>query len=657
MRLKDDFSTAYREAANGWQNWWEEADKDLQFYLGDQWSNKDKQKLANEDRDPETYNRIKRIIGAISGYQRKNRLSLRVESVTGSDDTATQLSTVLQWQMNYESAYILMSEAFQFGALTTGINWIEPYMDYSADPISGNIKYARIPYNGLVMDPAWTMRDLGDCQYILRRNWVSKDEARAIIPGHSRQIKKMTALGPDGKFPNTIQPKSWKGKPLHRMDVFYRREQKKTYSLLNKMTGQITPFDGTPAQLDAALQQDSPMPGVKWGQMLQRLDTYKKTCRVSYLLDDEEMYDGPDPLGLDDYPFVPVVGYFAPEGKKIKWKLQGITRTLRCPQIEANRRRLKILDMLDSQLMGIKVEIDALVDPNNILVRGQGATYIMKKGRINDLQPIIGPPLQAGALETMQSMDTSMDELIGMSAELSGVIQQGEVAQSFILAKLREGASITGFQELFDSYRDSKKLLGTKTVALIQANYKAEKIMQIIKRQPSPEFFNRNFGMYDCTPCEGALTDSQKKMRYGEALALKGQGAPIPWSKLLELSSLEIAPELLQGIHQQEQMQQQLMMGKMQMELAGFKISQALDQAKAQAATAKAGYDTARSVEVMKKLQQMEPDKMMDMIRLMMEIEAKGHFGVEGLPQQPQQQGNVIPIRQQMSNQELMTTR
>ena len=457
MSLIEDFNTAYNESSTKWSPWWKEAKRDTEYYLGKQWSKKDRAYLEAQDRDPEVYNRVKLIVSRISGYQRKNRLSMRVEATAGSDQTAAILSGIVQYEMNKPgvgSGYMLMSNAFKWGALCSGLNDIEVYMDYSMDPVCGDIRFRRRPYNSMLRDPYFTELDLSDCRYILDRIWVTKDEAKAILPGHRNTITAMLPKGPDGKFPHAAKEKDFRGKPLLKLDRFYRQEFKKTYSLVNQMTGQVSEWEGNKADLDRQLSQPAQVQGVNlgvnWGQILQPMAGQKRIIKLAYLLDDKEMYDDEDPLGLDDYPFVPVMGYWAPEYDEMKWKLQGM---------------------------------------------------------------------------------------------------------------------------------------------------------------------------------------------------------PMPWSKILEYSGLEIEPELVQQIKQQEQIQMKLTMGKVEAEMMRVKLQAALDQAKASAIQVKSGLDRAKTMEIIKKLESMDTAQMMKMIELSMKIEKEGHFGVDPLPQP---ESNVIPMKR---NEQMMTTR
>ena len=111
-------------------------------------------------------------------------------------------------------------------------------------------------------------------------------------------------------------------------------------------------------------------------------------------------------------------------------------------------------------------------------------------------------------------------------------------------------------------------------------------------------------------------------------------------------------------IQKQEQMGQQLQMAKIQAEIMQHKLRAALDQAKAKALDAKTDYDKAKTMEVLQKISSMDTEQMIKMIELSMKVEKEGHFGVDPLNGgQPEQGSNVIPLRQKMNANELVTTR
>src|SRR5277367_2356257 len=69
-----DFGESYERAYQLWNTFYAEAYKDLSYYLGNQWSLEELSYLNNQRRSSFTYNKVRRVINLVQGYQRKNRL-------------------------------------------------------------------------------------------------------------------------------------------------------------------------------------------------------------------------------------------------------------------------------------------------------------------------------------------------------------------------------------------------------------------------------------------------------------------------------------------------------------------------------------------------------------------------------------------------------
>ncbi len=96
-RRIDKYNETYNNFIVVWDKWIKKAENDLRFYLGDQWSASEKGYLQNKRRNALVFNKIKRVIKIITGYQRKNRLSFKVDPEESSDtNDASIWSQVLQ---------------------------------------------------------------------------------------------------------------------------------------------------------------------------------------------------------------------------------------------------------------------------------------------------------------------------------------------------------------------------------------------------------------------------------------------------------------------------------------------------------------------------------------------------------------------------------
>ncbi|MBI9081488.1 MAG: hypothetical protein JEY79_17320 [Pseudodesulfovibrio sp.] len=572
--IKTDYNAAYDSAQAYWSTYISEANRDMEFMVGDQWDTAAKNYLNNRRRAALSFNKIRRVVKLIEGYQRKNRLSLKIQAVEGSDEaTADQLSAIIQWQMQAMDGYEIMSDAFANGALKTGINLIQPWVDYSQDPVNGDIRLTRIPYNRFLLDPMFAARDLSDCGFICRREYYRKDAIRSILPESARDaIKDIKPKGAmDTKYLGTATHavNMWGGKePPMRYDEYWRRVYKDVTVLFDKMTGEMVPWEGDKDRLMFALQ-------VSNGR-LEKLNMVKKSVEMTILVEDIPVYTGPEPCGMDDYPFVPVMGFFEPEVERSELKMQGIIRCMRDPQIEVNKRRSKMLDMIDSQIStGWKAEEGAVINEEVLYRGGQGQVVFTKTGKKDMVDRLMPPDIPPGLMQLSELLDKDIMEIPGANSELMGMPESNNVEVAGMLAKMRQGQGITILQDLFDNYRLSKKILGRKLVQIVQKKYTPAKVMRITGKPPAQEFFTQNFGKYDCMAVEGVLTDSQRQMSFGQLLGMKQMGAPIPWSAIIDVAPLENKDELKKAVEAEEQGQAQAQQKQMQMEQMNMAMAQA----------------------------------------------------------------------------------
>ena len=554
--IKSQFNTAYDEAFKHWSVWLTEAKRDLKFFLGDQWTSADKAYLESQRRNALVFNKVHRIIKMLTGYQRKNRMSLKVDPIESSDEaTASQLTAVLLWVMQYCNGYNVISDAFEGGSLQTGINLIKIWRDRSEDPISGDLRLTRIPYNKFLLDPNFTERDLSDCKYLLRREWLPKDSIKALMPRRARTIAKMHPSGRDNKFAFFTPPKDMTGEDLMAYDEFWVRVYKNVKVLIEPKTLRQREWKASQVEMKKFLHSIDPNTAEQYGKTFRVIDKIKKSAELRILIDGEVMYVGDDDLGIDDFPYVPVMGHWTPEYDSTMWKLKGVIRDIKDPQEELNKRHSKILDMLDSVIAsGWIMEEDSLVKEESAYQTGQGKVLWTKKGVIgeNKIIPINPPQIPEGLFRSLELMDKSIEEIPGGNAELFGTPEtKADIAG--LLAKLRVGQGLTIFQDLFDNLSFSQKLVGSKLIKAIQSCYTPDKISRIIgpSEKVSNEFFTRTFGKYDAVAVEGLLTDSQKHMSFIQLYMLKQLGLPIPDQSLIESVNIENKDKLIQSMQQQ----------------------------------------------------------------------------------------------------------
>jgi hypothetical protein len=587
QEILQDYNESFDNAYAAWSPFYPTAAEDLRFFLGDQWNDAEKRQLISEGRNAYVFNRIKRNINLVTGYQRKNRLSSVISPVEGSDQlTADQLSECLLYVYQSQDAYNLISDCFG-GSCKTGWNLASIYMDYVDDPKDGTIRYCREPYSAFITDPYLTKLDLSDCSYILKRKYISPDQAASLLPGQKKDVYRLSErdYSSDGKFTWMAYPNKPNGQKIVAYTEFYQQKYKDVPMLVDMETGEFTEWDGDKDRLEI-LKQAYPT--------LEIVKKPKKYIERHTIINNELMKTDVNPYSLDEYPFVPFVGIFEPESDDWSLKVQSLTRCQIDPQRESNRRRSQMSDIFDSQInSGYIADEDSVVNPQSLFQTSQGKVIWRKQGSqpgaIEKIPPAQIPP---SMFQLQELYDRDMAEILGLNDASFGMVESGN--ESGVMMMLRQSSAIMNLQDVFDNLRLSQKLLSKKTLKLIQT-WTPQKIERILNQKPSEQFYNKDFEKYDVSVGEGVLTDSQKMVYFRQLVDLKqltdvpSQG-PITASMLIDAAPIQGKSQLTQQLQQNEQAAQQA-----QAEQA--KQQQELIDAQRQMAQAKAISELALSKE------------------------------------------------------------
>ena len=131
------------------QTFWSQADLDNRFCMGDQTAYADLTygNLPIIRKKNFSFNRIRRVVNMITGFQRQHRKSTICEpAVPEASNSADHFTKLLFHVNNHAGVLETLSEAFE-GALISGMNLLSCYMDYSKDPINGDLCVDNVSYN------------------------------------------------------------------------------------------------------------------------------------------------------------------------------------------------------------------------------------------------------------------------------------------------------------------------------------------------------------------------------------------------------------------------------------------------------------------------------------------------------------------------------
>ena len=600
-RELDDF---WKESQSLWQQWWYEADLDTKMATGQQdyWNtfyniNYRNQKIL-------MFNKILRIINMIGGYQRDNRLATIVSPSDNDQDsgqTADQLTKIISWAMRQDQTYEKMSDCFD-GSNICGLNLLHLWVDFREDPENGEIRSDRIPFNSFLMDNYWTKSDLSDCDRIWTRRYITTRQLESIVPGIKKEIAYLGKgyAAKDGKFQFLAQNWYQYQEEMYAYDEYWVRDYRDGFKLLDKVSGEVVEWKGNRDQF-RILKQFNPN--------IELIKASIPTIKLNVLVNNHLIYEETRPYGLDRFPFVPFLCYHFPEVQNYSYRYQGIVRNIRDSQIELNRRRNRLLDIMDAQVQsGFMVKEDALVNPEDAFLQGPGKVLYFKQtaNLATDVAPIPPPPVAQGWMELIQTIESEIMDIVGPEELFAQ--NMGAKEMTGVLMKLKMGAGLIGLRNIFDRLNQSQMFVGDIMNDLVLNNFGIGKITRILGEEPSeiiknvitPE--NQLMKMaammlkYNCAVEEGELTSTQRQLQFIQALQMKQLGIPISNTYILEKSTLQGKNEIIEDIQKQEQQAQQLQQMQTQQEMEQREILTRSMEAKAQNDFAAAEERRARSV-------------------------------------------------------------
>lgn len=563
------FNQFFYDAYRTWGVYYAAAYRDLRAYAGDNWTNLEKTKLIRQNRMVLELNKIRRVVNLYSGYERENRTATVCAPVEGSDvETADQFSDVLYYVYEKANSDYIISEAFEH-SLKTGLSIIGLYMDYSRDKVNGDIKMYWKPFNALMLDPYFTKRDLSDCDQASTRDLLSKEQIKALLPWVDPTVidnlptgirdNKYQYLGIYRQYNSTYIAKN-----LCTYDQYWKRINKVQKYLIDLETGISEEWTGDKDEeksLKLQIKEETARRAeLGLGPRVELISSYKRSVELNIIVSGQLLYTGPDPTGLDDYPFVLCLMYHEPLIDTFELKVQGLVRSIVDAQRQYNRRHSQIIDLMESIInTGFITKNGAVLDPNMLMQAGQGKQIVVNEGYdVNsDIREISPPNIPPGYLQYQDIIDKNIMEIPGASDELLGLSSVGDSQVSGKLAEVRASNGLKGNRGIFDNLEQSKKYLGKLVIECVQKQYSLGKIQRIIGEIPTDQFMSGQFEEYDCAIKQAVKTATQREAYYYQLLQLVALGAPIPWPNIMEVAPLQGSTKLHEVMQQQAEQAQQ----------------------------------------------------------------------------------------------------
>jgi len=620
----------YSESITINQSFWGEADTDTRFYCNDQtlWQNLYGNLPANRRRNL-AFNRIMRVVNMIDGHQRRNRKSIiMTPKENGDNETADQFTKIIMTLCQQEGILETISDSFH-GGLVTGMNLLHIWLDYRNDPISGDIRVNNCSYNSFLIDPYFRKADLSDCNGIWKRSYLTKREAISLMPQFTDEILGLPGNqygNKDGKFQFMPESYQYGYKNLLAYDEFYYRDFRTQKLLADAKTGEVMEWKGQDEDALKMFLQLHPSVTI--------LETEIPTVNLAIVIQGKVFYNDRLPTGCDNYPFIPVFAYYNPQIPYFENRIQGVVRGLRDSQFLYNRRKIIELDILESQInSGFIYKENALVNPKDVFLSGQGRGLALKEeAQMTDVVQIQSPQIPATTIELSKMLGEEINQIAGVSEELLGFDNKDTL--SGFHSMLKQSASTTTLQILFDHLDRSIKLLGDRMAEIIQINYTPGKIKKILEGQePQPLFYNKAFGKYHAAVEEGLNTTTQKQMQMAQMLMLREAGVPISNQDLLEASTLQNKKMVIDNMMKEQQAAQQQQQQQAQAQMQEMEARTNLAHARADAdrglaveRTSRVEENRALAISKLHEANKFDEQALLEKVKIIKEI---GHMDID----------------------------
>lgn len=591
--LKQMLDWFYQSNYTANSTYWMQGAIDKRFKVGDQQLYNQVYGNNSQNTQKFFFNLIRRHINMICGFQRKNRKSTIVMPVNDGDDPlADDFNKVMRWCDDRDGFQEYLSQSFE-GAVDTGETLLHLYPDYTLDPISGDLFTDSVSYNNYLIDQYSRKQDLTDCNGIWRRRWTSKEMAKSLLPGYSKEIDKMKPGGmKDGRFPLQAELQNVAINNLFTYDEFYYRTTRRGRVILDTMSGEAAEWEddetAEPNEMERVLYQQ---PWLK----VKEVDI--PTVKLVISLSGKVVYHGKNLLSIDEYPFVPSQCYIEQDIQAYAWRKQGVVRGLRDAQFLYNMRKVIELQLLQSSLnAGWIYPVDVVPDAKCFRQSSGGDGFLipLKSGRLpSEIQRIEPVAIPQSLLELSNSLAEDITKISGVNEELLGSATDDK---SGILSMLRQGAGLTTLQTIFDKLDYSQRLYGKIRLQAIRKNFSKGKIRNILGHEADPRFFTSHSQKYALAVEEGNYSATQKQMELQQLLHFKELGIPIANKSILRAAFITGKQQIIQDMEEEQQQQQQQAQAQAQQQ-------EKMDNAKIMGMFAKAKTDMAKEAETYAKIE------------------------------------------------------
>jgi hypothetical protein len=486
----------------------------------------------------------------ITGYERQHRKNFSYVPCEGADpQTTDQYTRLITHVANSGCIHEQKSKAKELSAIS-GMVLLQPYLDFSgSDPAQGDLKVKIWEYNSFLIDPYFRSPDMSDAQFVWCQEYISKQEAESRFPDKQAQIVPMAGTPQRyGSFYFLPENYNMARNDLLVLSYVWYKWKKKKKRLYSRKRNQFFDYAGGDGQLESILYHIEDMEVVE----------VETPCwKLAVILNDQLMYQGDNPLGFDECPFVPYFWNYDPHVNYYDLRVRSLVRTMRDPQFLFNYKVIQNNDIAAATInAGWKRKVGAVANEDNLKKSGQGWDVIINEGyELSDVEKIIPSAVPESDLALAQQMADLIYNTSGINME--NWAGQSDKQISALTSLLKQAANLMVFQKYFDQWDFSDKLLGERLLQTCLNNWNAEKVALLTGEEPSPFFYSKIFSKFQTIVEESDLTPTQQNLQAQQMFEINERfGREVfPPSMIIPKLNITGKGEAIKFLQEQEQQQ------------------------------------------------------------------------------------------------------
>lgn len=482
----------------------------------------------------------------ITGYQRQHRKGFAYTPTEGSDpQTTDQYTKLITHAANQNGIHEQFSRACEQSTIS-GMVLLQPYLDYEGDPAQGDLKLKVWEYNSFLVDPYFRNHDMSDAQFVWCQEYISKKEAEERFPDKLEAIAPMSGTPQRyGSFYFLPENYNMARNDLMVLSYVWYKWKTKKKKLYSRTKQQFFDF-AKDADLDAILYHVND---------LELVEVEVPTWKLATILNDQLMYQGENPLGFSECPFIPVFWNYEPHVNYYDLRVRSLIRTMRDSQFLFNWKVISNNDIAAATInAGWKRKVGAVANEDNLKKSGQGWDIIVNEGYdMSDVEKIIPSAVPESDLALADQMMNLMYQTSGINLE--NWAGQTDKQISALTSMLKQAANLMVFQKYFDQWDYALKLVGEKLLKVVLNNWNAEKVKLMIGEEPTPFFYSKIFPKFQVLVEEGELTPTQSNFQAQQMMDMNAAfGREVfPPSMIIPKLNITGKGEIIPFLQQQEQ--------------------------------------------------------------------------------------------------------